>query len=328
VSYAGDSNAKKILRAEYWLKVSETCARLDGLGLPPGRHLALAGPDAADARVARAFGFSAIELVERDPQAARRTRERLDSFNLSAMTTLIEADLSEVLDREPGAEPTHRSILLDFCGNLSGETLKLLHKAILCVQTCGVLGVVVLKGREYEDTLVHGMPNRAERRRMASVCGHEVLSPRLGSAIAHGSEMKGAVLFGANRAFALEGALSAWLRPWGELAHLACVNTYKGHASPMMFAIYQRAPDAIVGEWQKTRNLREAMGNYPAGKPTDDEMRRIWLDEERRSGFQRTTDMFNLDPARCSAWKAVRTRQERGHQGASGDHERSPEGGS
>jgi hypothetical protein len=150
MTYGGESNAKRVARFHLWADVlmfNDGVLSLDeGRKSPEGsiRVLALAGPEAADARCLRGLGVypSEVTLADMDLDAICASRKVMPDANY------FHGDVFEYLMRREH----HRAfdvVFLDMCSPISKSlTRKIARAAMHAVNNNGRLAVGVMMGRE------------------------------------------------------------------------------------------------------------------------------------------------------------------------------------
>ena len=142
MAYGGESNAKKLARAEFWNHVY-------WLRWKDGQHgddrvLVLAGPEAADIRCLRAVGIDPrqVTAIDTDEASIKSSRQVVPDANY------VIGDVFEYVRGEGRGQ--FDVIFLDFCCTLSPDLIAKTHVATLqgLRKRDGFIGVGAMYGRE------------------------------------------------------------------------------------------------------------------------------------------------------------------------------------
>jgi hypothetical protein len=128
-AYAGDSEAKRLIRAWFWSEAS--------LPTVTEPAIVLASRDGGDLECLKRLGASqgSVIAVDRNAQALKKCEGKHGSF-----ANFVHGDVGLVLGH---IAPS--SVYLDFCGCFGEETFSATRKAF---EKCGHVGVVLQMGRE------------------------------------------------------------------------------------------------------------------------------------------------------------------------------------
>lgn len=326
-SYAGDSNVKRIVRDHVWGDVHRLAVLASTgaseLPQPPwpdlGRCLALSGPDGADWKCGRSWGLHMI-VCDRDAQAIADAKGRgIDAVH-GDVVEVARAGLLAFKQR-------WRAIYLDFCGPLSGETMKTIRDVAPLVRgDGGALVVTVLKGREYGDTLVPGAGNRRTRRAQranmargleamrhmaelepdAQVGSGVVLHPTIKGNTSQESILGRAAVVLHQAAMAGRGDPGEW---W-----IGAVRNYRGHRSPMLTVMLIRGLESRLSGTPRRGGITLLCSRHEryfpviAYRQQRDNLRDVAIESARGGHAENAADRFNLEPGTVRAWMAHDTR--------------------
>lgn len=288
MTYAGESNAKKLARLSMWRRLA--------LALPNApRSLIVTGPDAGDVRCLRGLGkkIDRVVGVDIDPDAVSAAKRAVPGIDV------ITGDL---LDAAKSMRRRCDVVAADLCSTINDRSLELCFRsASHALVDGGLLFVGFMYGRD--KTILSQYGNRLSAD--LATCSAEERK----QADALAEKMGGSML----RAYALLARAESASRKYGRRFNVFPAMVAYRSARPgnpvgtpmvyMSFIVGKNVPSWIPrGGWNASLRI-------PEGHAREGTFRDIVVRTARKSGTRVAADLFCLPPARVAAWLAVSTRR-------------------
>lgn len=281
--YGGESWPKKVARWFFW----EAASAWLGERVETANVLCLSGPDAADARCARSFGFDVSRMVTCD----------LDAGSIASSSLACPGPVYFHGDVATAAKQRRRSfdvVLLDFCGTVSGSAVqKFVETVAHGARDGAAVGIGVMYGRERPGVMAR---LREIEKELDSIVDYGTV--RCGA-----SELRAAFIDDEVKRLGRKRAVGIALNE--QVAYVSSDANRRG--VPMLYSYGVRLDDprARLAFKMESASSYRNLGEVDAAEA----VRGGCLD--LRLSTSCSADAFNLPESTVRAWRAVETRRQR-----------------